>query len=127
RLDRDRRLGDPTVGVARPHHRPLTSGPSPAPVGRVATMSLVSVAALSHRLADPALRASTVVCDVRFYLADVGQGRREYDAGHLPGARFVDLHTELAGGPGGGRHPLPPVADFLALLGRLGVTPATTV
>lgn len=90
-------------------------------------MSLVSVDALAHRLSDPALRASTVVCDVRFHLADIGQGRREYDAGHLPGARFVDLHTELAGGPGGGRHPLPPVTDFLALLGRLGIAPATTV
>ena len=54
-------------------------------------------------------------------------GRREYDAAHLPGARFVDLHHELAGGPGGGRHPLPPVADFTALLGRLGITPGTLV
>jgi thiosulfate/3-mercaptopyruvate sulfurtransferase len=93
----------------------------------VAGMSLVSVDTLAHRLTDPTSRGSTVVCDVRFYLADLEQGRREYEAGHLPGARFVDLHTELAGGPGGGRHPLPPVADFLALLGRLGVSPATTV
>jgi thiosulfate/3-mercaptopyruvate sulfurtransferase len=64
---------------------------------------------------------------VRFYLADHGQGRREYDDAHLPGARFVDLHTELAGGPGGGRHPLPTVEAFTALLGRLGIGPASTV
>ena len=90
-------------------------------------MALISVAGLAEHLADPDAHGPIVICDVRFHLADVGQGRREYDAGHLPGARFVDLHTELAGGPGGGRHPLPPVADFIALLGRLGVTPATLV
>ena len=86
-------------------------------------MSLISVAELAERLDDPTL----VVCDVRFYLADHGQGRREYDAAHLPGARFVDLHTELAGGPGGGRHPLPTVDDFTALLGRLGIGPGSFV
>lgn len=68
-----------------------------------------------------------VICDVRFSLADHDQGRREYDTAHLPGARFLDLHTELVGGPGGGRHPLPDVADFAALLGRLGIEPATVV
>lgn len=82
-------------------------------------MSLISVADLAARLGDPDL----VVCDVRFHLADHDQGRRDYDAGHLPGARFVDLHRELAGGPGGGRHPLPTVADFAAVLGRLGIAP----
>lgn len=90
-------------------------------------MALISVAELAQHLADPATHGSTVVCDVRFHLADTAQGRREYDAAHLPGARFVDLHTELAGGPGGGRHPLPPVSDFIGLLGRLGVTPGTLV
>lgn len=90
-------------------------------------MSLISVGELAARLADPEQAASTVLCDVRFYLGDHEQGRREYDEGHLPGARFVDLHTELAGGPGGGRHPLPPVEQFVALLGRLGISPATFV
>lgn len=90
-------------------------------------MALISVAELAQHLDDPAEHGPIVVCDVRFHLADVEQGRREYDAGHLPGARFVDLHHELAGGPGGGRHPLPGIADFVALLGRLGVTPATLV
>ncbi len=78
---------------------------------------------LAGRLDDPDI----VICDVRFYLTDHDQGRREYEANHLPGARFVDLHTELAGGPGGGRHPLPEVADFTALLGRLGVAPGSLV
>jgi thiosulfate/3-mercaptopyruvate sulfurtransferase len=90
-------------------------------------MALISVADLVQYLANPDVHGPIVLCDVRFHLADVGQGRREYDAGHLPEARFVDLHTELAGGPGGGRHPLPPVSDFGALLGRLGVAPGTLV
>jgi thiosulfate/3-mercaptopyruvate sulfurtransferase len=88
-------------------------------------MSLISVDDLAARLDDAA--ESTMVCDVRFYLADHDQGRREYEAGHIPGAVFVDLHSELAGGPGGGRHPLPPVDEFTRLLGRLGISPATFV
>lgn len=86
-------------------------------------MSLTSVAELAGQIDDPNL----VVCDVRFHLADHEQGRREYEQGHIPGARFVDLHNELAGGPGGGRHPLPEVADFAALLGRLGIGPGSLV
>ena len=82
-------------------------------------MSLISVDDLAGCFDDP----DVVVCDVRFYLADHGQGRREYEAGHIPGAVFVDLHTDLAGGPGGGRHPLPTVTDFAAVLGRLGILP----
>jgi thiosulfate/3-mercaptopyruvate sulfurtransferase len=86
-------------------------------------MSLITVDELADQLDAPNL----VVCDVRFYLADHAQGRREYDAGHVPGARFVDLHTQLAGGPGGGRHPLPPVTEFTAVLGQLGIGPGSSV
>lgn len=86
-------------------------------------MTLISVADLAARLDAPDL----VVCDVRFSLADHDQGRRDYEAGHIPGARFVDLHRELAGGDGGGRHPLPAVDDFVALIGRLGIGPASEV
>lgn len=86
-------------------------------------MALISVAELADLIDDPDL----VVVDVRFYLADHDQGRREYDEAHIPGARFVDLHTELAGDTGGGRHPLPTVDEFAALLGRLGVEPGSMV
>lgn len=82
-------------------------------------MTLISVAELTDRIGDP----DVVVCDVRFALADHDHGRRAYGVGHLPGAVFVDLHTDLAGGPGGGRHPLPTVESFAALLGRLGIEP----
>ena len=89
-------------------------------------MTLISAVDLAADLDGPGTDRP-VVCDVRFYLTDHEQGRREYDEGHVPGAQFVDLHTELAGGPGGGRHPLPSVADFTALLGRLGIDPGTHV
>ena len=86
-------------------------------------MAVISVAELAERLEDP----DVIVCDVRFYLDDLDRGRREYDAAHLPHARFVDLHHELAGEDGGGRHPLPTVQQFGELLGRLGVQPSSMV
>ncbi len=86
-------------------------------------MALIAPETLAERLDDPNL----VICDVRFYLTDHGQGRREFDQSHLPRAEFIDLHAELAGGPGGGRHPLPLVTDFATVLGRHGITPGTLV
>ncbi|HEV8065443.1 MAG TPA: sulfurtransferase, partial [Acidimicrobiales bacterium] len=51
-----------------------------------------------------------------------------YVAGHIPGAVFVDLDSDLAAPPGaGGRHPLPPAADAGASLQRLGVTSSVPV
>ena len=50
-----------------------------------------------------------------------------YRAGHLPGAAFVDLDTDLAQPGGPGRHPFPAVERFAALLGRLGIGAGTEV
>jgi thiosulfate/3-mercaptopyruvate sulfurtransferase len=49
-----------------------------------------------------------VILDVRWALGDP-HGREHHAAGHIPGAVYVDLATELAGPPGAGRgrHPLP--------------------
>lgn len=48
-----------------------------------------------------------VLLDVRWRLLGP-PAKQDYDQAHLPGARYVDLDTELAGPPGpGGRHPLP--------------------
>ncbi|MFI6228247.1 sulfurtransferase [Micromonospora echinospora] len=59
--------------------------------------------------------------DVRWRLAGP-PGRDDYAAGHLPGAVFVDLDTELCGPPGSaGRHPLPDPAALQAALRRAGV------
>ena len=69
-----------------------------------------------------------VVADVRWYL-DGSSGRAAYDRGHIPGARFVDLDTDLsaAPGPGLGRHPLPEPDRFAAAMGRLGIGDDTVV
>ncbi|EGX56237.1 thiosulfate sulfurtransferase [Streptomyces zinciresistens K42] len=50
-------------------------------------------------------------------------GRRAYEEGHIPGARYVDLDRELASEPGPrGRHPLPDLAGFGAAMRRAGVS-----
>jgi len=50
--------------------------------------------------------------------------------GHLRGAILVDLETELSAPDDpakGGRHPLPPLEDWLAQVGAWGITPNTPV
>jgi thiosulfate/3-mercaptopyruvate sulfurtransferase len=89
----------------------------------VVTSPLISVDELAGRLDD----AQVVVCDVRWYLADPGQGRREYERDHIPGAVFVDLDTVLTSTEGPGRHPLPSPADFVLRLGELGISPEQAV
>ncbi len=86
-------------------------------------MALMTVEELAGRLSD----SRVVICDVRWYLADPRQGQVEYGSGHLPGARFVDLDTDLSGTEGPGRHPLPPVEDFTRTLGRMGIGSGHTV
>ena len=90
---------------------------------------LISAQALAHKLED------VVVLDVRWVLTagrsadDVGAvGRPDYEAGHVPGAFFVDLDTELAGPPGeGGRHPLPDPAVVERTLRHCGITETSRV
>jgi len=62
-----------------------------------------------------------VLIDVRWRLGGP-PGIESYQAGHVPGAVYVDLDAELAGPPGdGGRHPLPEVAQFEAAMRAAGV------
>jgi thiosulfate/3-mercaptopyruvate sulfurtransferase len=65
---------------------------------------------------------NVTVADVRWYL-DGRSGRAAYEAGHIPGAVFVDLDAALSGPPTitGGRHPLPAPEDFAAALGAAGI------
>lgn len=64
-----------------------------------------------------------VVLDVRWSLGDP-HGRDHYADGHVPGAVYVDLDTELAAPPSpeGGRHPLPSLADLQAAARSWGVS-----
>ncbi|MEU1667034.1 sulfurtransferase [Streptomyces sparsogenes] len=62
-----------------------------------------------------------LLLDVRYQLGGP-PGRPAYEAGHLPGAVYVDLESELAGPPGpAGRHPLPELSVFAAAMRRAGV------
>lgn len=70
---------------------------------------------------------SVALFDIRWDLTEPGAGRRRYREGHIPGAVFVDLDTDLAAPEGPGRHPLPTTAEFARTLGRLGVGPGTDV
>lgn len=79
-------------------------------------MSLITADVLRARLGAPDLR----LADVRWWLADPGKGRRDYAAGHLPGAVFVDVDRDLVGPDGPGRHPLPDPAAFTARMAALG-------
>ena len=73
---------------------------------------------------DPQL----VLADVRWRLGGP-PGEPEFEAGHLPGARYVDLETELTGPHGqdpsiaqpGGRHPLPAADIFQTAMRRIGI------
>ncbi|MBD8080481.1 sulfurtransferase [Cellulosimicrobium arenosum] len=80
---------------------------------------LVGVRELAGLLDGPAM---PVVLDVRWALG-VTDGHERYLAGHLPGAVYVDLETELAALPSAaaGRHPLPAAHVLQAAARRWGV------
>jgi thiosulfate/3-mercaptopyruvate sulfurtransferase len=66
------------------------------------------------------------VVDLRWSLKGP-PGRQLYEAGHVPGAVFVDLDRDLSRPGGPGRHPFPSEEKLAEVLSRLGVGPATHV
>ena len=80
--------------------------------------SLVSTGWLEAELGAPDLR----ILDATIFLPGSGRaGRAEYEAEHIPGARFMDLEAIVARDtplP----HMLPPEREFAAQMGALGVT-----
>lgn len=80
---------------------------------------LIDADELAARLAD------ITVLDVRWRLGGP-PGEEEFLAGHVPGARYVDLDTDLADPPaffpGAGRHPLPHPERFEVAMQRAGVS-----
>jgi thiosulfate/3-mercaptopyruvate sulfurtransferase len=72
------------------------------------------------------LLAQVTVLDVRWQLGR-DDGHEQYLAGHVPGAVYVDLETDLADPPADppderGRHPLPEPDRFAAAMRRCGVS-----
>lgn len=68
------------------------------------------------------------VLDVRWWL-DRPDGRPAFRAGHIPGARYADLDTQLAehGEPAQGRHPLPSPETLQAAVRDWGIDGGDTV
>jgi thiosulfate/3-mercaptopyruvate sulfurtransferase len=83
---------------------------------------LVSVRELAAQLGGRTADEVPALLDVRWALGGP-PGIEDYLAGHIPGAAFVDLETELAAPPAqGGRHPLPELSVFQAAMRRAGVS-----
>ncbi len=79
---------------------------------------------LKAGLGEPGL----VVVDCRWRLGEPGAGRRDWAAGHVPGAAHLDVDTELSDPPGvRGRHPLPATDRFEAAARRAGIDDESTV
>jgi thiosulfate/3-mercaptopyruvate sulfurtransferase len=86
---------------------------------------LITANQLQELMADPA--TTPVILDVRWELPKTLEpfdGRHLYLGGHIPGAVYVDLDTELAEPPSlaAGRHPLPEPEKLQAAVRRWGVT-----
>ena len=86
---------------------------------------LINSENLSKNLRDPAW----VIFDCRHDLFDLAKGERQYREGHIPGAHFANVDTDLSGEKNGtnGRHPLPSPAAFTAFLARHGVSNTSTI
>lgn len=82
---------------------------------------LISPSDLQQQIPD------VTVLDVRWVLGR-DDGHEQYLAGHVPGAAYVDLPTELADPPGRrGRHPLPDQDRLAEAMRRCGVSAARPV
>jgi thiosulfate/3-mercaptopyruvate sulfurtransferase len=90
--------------------------------------SLVTTDWLARHLEDAELR----VVDVRWYLDPSKSGRAAYEAGHIPGAVFLDAENDLSG-PGGrrggpqGRHPWPQAEQMARVMGAVGIAEGVRV
>ncbi len=87
------------------------------------------VVSLDEAVALAAGAADVVFADVRWYL-DGRSGRVAFEAGHIPGAIYVDLDTALAAHDQPateGRHPFPTPEAFAAAMSEMGIGDDTTV
>ncbi|MFJ9418726.1 sulfurtransferase [Streptomyces sp. NPDC101227] len=86
--------------------------------------AIITATELASELAGS---TAPVLLDVRYQLGGP-PGRPEYEAGHLPGAVYVDLDSQLASAPGpAGRHPLPDLAAFGDAMRAAGVSAGRAV
>lgn len=67
------------------------------------------------------------IVDCRWVLGKLGEGRRQYEEGHIPRAVHLDVEGHLSGKEGPGRHPIPPKRDFQKVMSEIGVGRETHV
>lgn len=79
--------------------------------------TLVSTDWLAAHLKDPDLR---VLDGTMFMAAEGRDGRKEYEAGHIPGARFFDIE-DISDARSELPHMVPPVEKFMSKLRAMGV------
>ncbi len=81
--------------------------------------TLVSTEDLATHIDDP----QWIIFDCRFTLTDPAAGRRAYEVGHIPGARYADLDADLSAPAEThtGRHPLPDPKVLAQKLSAWGV------
>lgn len=80
-------------------------------------------------LADHLSDRDLCIVDCRYSLENPEAGQNHYATGHIPGAAYLDLQTDLSGPIQlhGGRHPLPSSEAFAQTMTTLGVSNTTTV
>ncbi|MDJ1182876.1 sulfurtransferase [Roseofilum casamattae] len=86
---------------------------------------LVSPQWLAENIGNPQI----AIVDCRFALANPQQGQDEYNAGHIPGAFYLNLDRDLSSPvqPHGGRHPLPDPDRLSAKLVEFGIRQGETL
>ncbi|SFI99212.1 3-mercaptopyruvate sulfurtransferase [Jannaschia pohangensis] len=85
--------------------------------------TLVSTQWLAARLTSPDLR----IIDASWYLPDMGRdARAEYEAGHIPGARFLDI-DDVSDARSELPHMAPPAEKFMSRMRKMGVGDGHTV
>jgi thiosulfate/3-mercaptopyruvate sulfurtransferase len=87
------------------------------------TPDLVTTGWLQDHLDDRLVR----VVDCRWVLGKPGEGRRQYEQGHIPGGVHLDVEEHLSGKEGPGRHPIPSKRDFQKAISEIGVGRETHV
>ena len=79
--------------------------------------TLVSTDWLAQHLKDPDLR----LVDASWYLPDMGRDpKTEYDAAHIPGARFFDI-DEISDARSDLPHMVPPAEKFMSRMRAMGI------
>src|SRR5512135_3604339 len=104
-----------------PRHSSRTPAATTAGGGDMRSYTtLISAGDLARHLGDPAF----VIVDVRHDLMQPERfGIEQYEQGHVPGAVFAHVDSDLSAPMTGrnGRHPLPTPEFAAAVFGRLGI------